>query len=51
MPIIILNNMSFFKGGLRFLRLFEVTKSVDTHHDGNDLFMTQPGSVEHMLCA
>lgn len=51
LPIIILNNMPPFKGDLRFLRLFEVTKSVDTHHDSNDLFLTQPGSVEHLLCA
>lgn len=51
----ILNNTPYFKGSLGFfpLRLFEGTKSVDTHDDDDDddnVPMTQPGLIEHMLC-
>ena len=51
----ILNHTPYFKGSLGFfhLRLFEGTKSVDTHDDDDDdddVPMTQPGFTEHMLC-
>ena len=50
----ILNNTFCFKGYLGFynLRLFAVTKYIDTNDNDNDndVPMTQPGLLEHKLC-
>lgn len=50
-PIIILNNMLWFKGGLGFFRLFVLPKSVDTHRGGNGVSPPQPGLIRRTLRA